>query len=949
MKKLVKIFVAVVALFTLSCTTDTTQELGVQLSVNGQAEITLSLEGTKTQLGEKAGDLYPLYWSEGDKISVNGVESSALAAQYAGSAVAVFNVAASAPYCIAYPAAPAGQVLFADKQVHAGNNTFGSGISTMYAYSEDGLGVQLQHLTGVLKFGVTGSAVITKAQISTIDRKPIAGAFALDFASGKLEPTEGAKPIIEYSFGDGVQLSDVPTYLHIVVPAGIYGELYVTLYDAEGYAMCTTIKTDAEKPLSVGKVREFSNTLIYAPEKAAFVIKDKESLKAWAAQAAEATSDAVMVADIDMTGENWTSVEGFAGIFRGNGYSIKGLNAPLFGTTNAIAIIGLHLEDVDIEVSNLTHNGAIACWLQQTSTSTILNCSASGKMVVDSDGSLTGSVYVGGILGRSSSTAELSGLVNDVDIEVKGTYAGAVLLSGVVGSAAAAKISNSVNLGDLIYNVTEVKSVAYAAGISRAAVGAENCINGSADDATGETGRIIIKGVFGDAVVAGGVIEISGANTTNCHNYGNIYYQGTSAAKYVQLCGLVRFHKEDHTEWTNSTNHGDIIVSGATSDSFILGGFSTRHFQTTTYSDCHNYGDIIVEESASATMVVAGGFLGTNDDTGEVCYIQNCSNSGDIKVYSPNINKVYLGGFNGVIEAGQMLVGLADQPDMVSTNSGDIIYEANNAAATVYIGGCVGIICDNLTGGVTEVTSASRLAYAVNRGNITVNGDCHTLNTGGLVGRFAKGTGKGAKFYHTLIDSKSYGNISVGAKVHTGACAIGGLYGYWIYSFSGVDGNWVNYGKLTFTGEVVKDRLLVGGFAGATDRAFSGKNNTIYNFGDIECTGKVNAKSNNRIGGIFGQTNKTCANCHVYCSIKHPGYSHVGMLVGAPYAAAVAASNCTAGGAFYEYDSDDDAYRKITLTADNFFEYLYGGETDWSAAGVTDYHGCTVLTEKPTL
>ena len=73
------------------------------------------------------------------------------------------------------------------------------------------------------------------------------------------------------------------------------------------------------------------------------------------------------------------------------------------------------------------------------------------------------------------------------------------------------------------------------------------------------------------------------------------------------------------------------------------------------------------------------------------------------------------------------------------------------------------------------------------------------------------------------------------------------------------------------------------------------------------------------------------------------------MLVGVPYAATVVASNCSVGGAFYEYDSDDDTYRKITLTADNFFEYLYGGETDWSAAGVTDYHGCTFLAEKPTL
>ena len=59
MKNLTKIFVAVAALFAFACTTDTTEDLGVNFGANGQNEIVLSLEGTKTQLGEKAGDLYP--------------------------------------------------------------------------------------------------------------------------------------------------------------------------------------------------------------------------------------------------------------------------------------------------------------------------------------------------------------------------------------------------------------------------------------------------------------------------------------------------------------------------------------------------------------------------------------------------------------------------------------------------------------------------------------------------------------------------------------------------------------------------------------------------------------------------------------------------------------------------------------------------------------------------
>ncbi|MBR5105364.1 MAG: hypothetical protein IKU93_02885, partial [Alistipes sp.] len=65
MKNLTKIFFAVVAgMFAFSCVTDTTEDLGVKLEGQGGVyEVAVSLEATKTQLGEKVDGLYPLYWS----------------------------------------------------------------------------------------------------------------------------------------------------------------------------------------------------------------------------------------------------------------------------------------------------------------------------------------------------------------------------------------------------------------------------------------------------------------------------------------------------------------------------------------------------------------------------------------------------------------------------------------------------------------------------------------------------------------------------------------------------------------------------------------------------------------------------------------------------------------------------------------------------------------------
>lgn len=60
---------------------------------------------TKTALGDKADGKYPVLWSEGDCISVNGVVSEALTAEEAGGKKANFTVkgAVEAPYTAIYP------------------------------------------------------------------------------------------------------------------------------------------------------------------------------------------------------------------------------------------------------------------------------------------------------------------------------------------------------------------------------------------------------------------------------------------------------------------------------------------------------------------------------------------------------------------------------------------------------------------------------------------------------------------------------------------------------------------------------------------------------------------------------------------------------------------------------------------------------------------------------
>ena len=645
---------AVAALFAFACTTDVTEDLGVQLGANGQNEIVLSLEGTKTQLGEKAGNLYPLFWSKGDKISVNGVESSEAQISADNAAYATFSVAASTPYCIAYPAAPAGQVLFADKQAYVDNTTFGSGISTMYAYSESGLGLQLKHLTGVLKIGVTGSAKIVLAQISNANRQPIAGAFEFDFEKGEIvKATASAKEVIEYSFGEGVQLSDAPTYIHAAVPAGEYDELYVTLYDAEGGVMYATVKADENKPLAAGKIREFSNNIIYAPNESVFIIRDAASLKAFAEQAATSAKNALFVADVDMTGEAWTPIEGYAGTVLGNGYAIKGLTAPLFGTTNA-SIKGLHLRDVNLVTNDTLVMGALACTATATEAikPVIENCSVSGSFTVENKTyspttkDLKTVLFYGGLVGISHGV-DIIDCVNYASITVKQSIASGCTTStlcypsGVVGKL-------DIYLGE--------STKVYA--------NIDGCIN---------RGPILIhdttqpEGAGQVAYWMGGVVSYVTANNTvegyiaNCKNDAPITITEINnfSGQYCQIggvIGIVAYQASNLYEITNveNTENGDILVTGK-GNFLYIGGIAGYNYNC-AHKDIVNRGDMTINAEFTDLLYVAGCLAspGLNDTDGKHHFTaENVTNYAPVSINGHGAT-IYLGGVLGRASQGDL-------------------------------------------------------------------------------------------------------------------------------------------------------------------------------------------------------------------------------------------------------------------------------------------------------
>ena len=856
MKRFSKIFASVVAMAAIvGCATDATEDLGVK--VGGTTQLTLSLDDTRTQLGSKdAEGIYELTWAEDDQISVNGVASDKLTTTNgAGSANATFTFggALTTPYFIAYPAADAAnQVKFAATQYYSSNTSFENGVATMYAYSEDGKNIRLNHLTGVLKIGISkGDAVIKSVRISTVDRKPIAGTFeaAYNAEDGKFTftPAETSE-IITYYFdqydenGDGLNLAEQEgtTYIYVAVPAvngGVYNELYVTLYDAAGGVMYATVKAPATKPLKAGAVREFSEPITYTAidDEEVFIIDSYPTLDSFKLAVEEGSNlDAIVVADIDVetasaTEGAWKSINApnYTGKFNGNGYAISGLKAPLFDTV-AATIKGVHLKNVNITESKSANIGAL---VNTYTGSSITHCSASGTITLARETSIVNKI--GGLVGSVSNFTtdwEVSNCVNNCAITVT-------------------------------LNKADTSETAMVGGIMA---------DSYTDTATGTTATLANNTNNGAISVSGGTAAIVGVS-------------GIAARLYY--C---------NPELTNCANNGSVSAELSASIEFhvtgILGRYSAAAGYNLTATDCYNSGKISANITAANTTNAyssVGGCFGFFQNTGGGLFtIDNCDNSANIEVKATTsiTNQLHIGGLAGCLYSIMNVQNCDNTGKKVS-------FTGNGFSNRFNIGGLAGRVAmrndtdkENTTAGniVTFDTCTNAADVSLTDGGTISN----QAFVGGMIASSYGYQSQRATFTYDDLDNN--GNITVSSKdwTHTGDTStsaalnvprlmVGGILGTdWIDDSSSLGSNYtsfcitncnngdeksVNTKKILITGDK-NYSVSVGGIVGVRSYGTPKSNATTYpskidtckNYMAIEHSATTTCQDNLYLGGICG-------------------------------------------------------------------------------------------------
>ena len=257
-------------LFAVGCQSDATTENAV--AVGGGATLTVSLSQTRTSLGGKVDGTYPVYWSEGDKIVVDGKLSEEVVIDTKDNSRATFSVAAgfSYPCSITYPycettSAEQAVVEFLAEQTYT-EGSFAQGSMPMCGYmASKSNSVTLSHLACVLRFPVKAKfegTVLEKIVVTSTEQ--IAGEFNVDCQAATISATEGCGNNIIYTLPTNHTLSTTAeSVFHIVLPAVNVGSCTIEFVETSGEKMVATWTPN--KVLTKGSVREFK-TITYEPK-----------------------------------------------------------------------------------------------------------------------------------------------------------------------------------------------------------------------------------------------------------------------------------------------------------------------------------------------------------------------------------------------------------------------------------------------------------------------------------------------------------------------------------------------------------------------------------------------------------------------------------------------------------------------------------------------------------
>lgn len=918
--------------------------------------LTLELPGTtKTVLGDAQDGVRPVLWCKGDKISVNGVASQALAIEEnVPTASFVFEKELTAPYSIIYPASmvkDGGAVItLPSQQKAASGDNIVSGSMPMAGYS-DTESVMMKQVCGILgirlKMG-TEANLIRYIEVTALGGEPVCGDFSVDFQNSTLSSEAKDANVIRMEVQMPLPAESANTF-NVILPAGVYSAGFqVKVVDENGRAMVRSIKGSRE--LGAGKLMLMPE-LEFVPnsEDKGVEIATPEDWNSFATayNAGEYPDSqiATITADLDFLSVNADkfvtlglrdgakqSPDGkakyFAGTLNGNGKRIMNLKSdvPFIQAIGTGALV----KDINIDKTcSFTpwYGGEkqleFGSLIGYCSEGTVKNCTSAASITVSQCNAVANKfpLYVGGLVGRNRS-ANISDCTNSGEIVANATYV-----------ADADSTKNNLYIGGFTGYCSNPDGVL------------ENCSN---------TGNISVASTALNIYVGGICAKASAGTITGCSNSGAITAATARATgdpcKFIYLGGLfsvVDTGEDASLKVTGCTNSGD-ITSNSNVKQLIVGGIAAQLGTANAIFSGNTTSGNITTTKALRNLYCGGLF-------GRITAAQALALNGE-----PCTGNINIGATESNASTYLYCGGLIGQTTENITIDGDVICKSNitydistaaNIAAESFFGGIIGCAYGapiNISGmkasGVIAIQSPSKKAMQ------------HKLSGfGGIIGGATKGAKISDCSSSVYVKMTAQTSRTNGCAVHLGGIA-GRLYGGNVEikhcTNSGRQQNnhynnniWSN----NFSGNVT------GGIVGSIGYSAG---NTEYSaiIDDCHNTGSVYAYRG-AAGGIAGYlSNAKITNCSSTEDITRsaPGGGIAGVVSNCKVSSCYVKSNITsadggsacadAGGIIGEaVSSSVDGCRYYgtiiensqTITGNRVFGGIIGKADDASSAGVT--------------
>ena len=923
MKKFAKLALLFAAVGLAACTNDVTEDLATTPDFAGGGSVktlSVALDGaTRVALGEKSAEgMYPVEWQESDVLRINEGKTSAIAiGEDKSVANFTFAVADTTEYHVVYPYvegltavnAACQPVEFATVQNYT-EGSFDTASFPMYGHvaAEEGAptlsSASLDYLAGVLCLKAKGAGEVLTSITLSVTEGAIAGTFDVDCTSGDLTAHEDASKTLTYMLPEGgITLSETPAVFYIAVPAGDYKTMVAKLNTAD-VAMSLGVPCTGTKAIKAGAVREFAPVTFVANDTAdhagaIFEISDEASLLKFALLVADNNftyDSAAVTASFEVSGtaaKAWGPIEGYAKLLEGNGNTITGLSAPLFGTTSA-TIQNLNLK-TNVTLTEDLVWGAFARELvaKEGKQGELINCDiVEGStiellyekevVVVRDEEDLAPRLYfVGGMVGKLLGGA-ISECDNNADItiskmgEANDNYY--LSLGGVAGRIAAndslcadgeaatnATVSNAKNYGAITMNGPQFQKLCVLLG---------GCV-GSLSDATISSfenhGEMSFSNTSLFYLYSGGVVGwgegatvFGDAQITKCKNYADInFYDTVTDVCRMAAAGIAGYTSGPTYTVKESTNVGNI--------------FSAAKLLETGSGNMHQVSGIVARCGSNIINCVNG--------------VEGDATKGAITV-SHTTPKIY----DAVSSA---VAGIAAYWHNESTMSGCVNY-APITAENVINTSAYSYMCAGLVGyGGYNATSNGLMENCTNKGAVTVN--CNGSDTtgayvGGCVGHLRqqaknirneapvllnlKGNVKvlyvgGTMAYKSDADlplEDIYNTAAVEMKMNGFSSTetyFGGAIGKTLTTLNKAE----NSGTVTVNDLLIKTHhCRIGGAVGHMNAAQNTQSTNVKNSGKITVKGKIDNSGTSYfglfIGGVAGQSSNGLI-CDIATSGEH--------------------------------------------------------------------------------